>query len=152
MRRSLTLLIITLICTACSGASEDKWTKQRPPTYPVTGTVKFNGTPLEGATVVFQSNGAQTQAAVGRTDKDGNFQMRTFEEGDGAIAGEHRVTITCVKTEGPADGTNLDEADVVIKETSLIPERYADAQKSGLTATVKPDQENAVTFELEKKN
>lgn len=151
MRRSLILLLITMICTACSGASEDKWTKQRPPTYPVSGTVKFNGTPLEGATVVFQSNGTQTQAAVGRTDKDGHFQMRTFEEGDGAIAGDHRVAITCVKTEGPADGTNLDEADVVIKETSLIPTEYGNAQKSGLTATVKTDQENVVTFALEDK-
>ncbi|WP_417384272.1 carboxypeptidase regulatory-like domain-containing protein [Gimesia sp.] len=151
MRRSLILLLMTIICTACSGASEDKWTKQRPPTYPVSGTVNFNGTPLEGATVVFQSTGAQTQAAVGRTDKEGHFQMRTFEEGDGAIAGEHSVAITCVKSEGPAEGTNLDEADVVITETSLIPTVYGKAQKSGLNATVNPDQENTFIFELEDK-
>lgn len=151
MRRSLIPLLLVMICTACSGTSEDKWTKQRPPTYPVSGTVTFKGTPLEGATVVFQSNGAQTQAAVGRTDKEGHFQLRTFEEGDGAIAGEHRVAITCVQTEGPADGANLDEVDVVIKETSLIPTIYGNAQKSGLTATVNPDQENEATFELEDK-
>ncbi|HAH47458.1 hypothetical protein [Gimesia sp.] len=151
MRRSLILLLLIILCPACSGSAEDKWTKQRPPTYPASGTVKFNGSPLEGATIVFQSNGAQTQAAVGRTDKDGHFQLRTFEEGDGAIAGEHRVAITCIRTEGPAEGANLDEADVVIKETSLIPTVYGNAQKSGLTANVKPDQENDFTFELEDK-
>ncbi|WP_417390052.1 hypothetical protein [Gimesia sp.] len=151
MRRSLILLLFIILCPACSGSAEDKWTKQRPPTYPASGTVKFNGEPLEGATIVFQSNGAQTQAAVGRTDKDGHFQLRTFEEGDGAIAGEHRVAITCIRTEGPAEGANLDEADVVIKETSLIPTVYGNAQKSGLTANVNPDQENDFTFELEDK-
>ncbi|MFH1301831.1 MAG: hypothetical protein ABIK07_12290 [Planctomycetota bacterium] len=150
--RSLLFILLTAIgCTACSGTTEDKWTKDRPKTYPVTGTVTFEGKPLEGATIVFQSTGGTPQAAVGRSDKEGHFQLRTFKDGDGAIAGEHTVAITCIKTEGPPEGANLDEVNVVIKETSLIPPIYGDVNKSGLTATVKADQENQVTFDLENK-
>ena len=148
MRYLMILLLATLPLSGCSGSSEDKWTKQRPETIPAGGSVTFKGEPLEGATVVFRSNGAQPQAAVGRTDKEGKFQLRTFEDGDGAVPGEQTVTITCVKSEGPAEGTNLDEANVVIKEISLIPEKYGDPAKSGLKATVVPEQENQFTFDL----
>ncbi|QDV49426.1 carboxypeptidase regulatory-like domain-containing protein [Gimesia fumaroli] len=151
MRYLLILFLMTITSTACSGPSEDKWTKQRPQTFPASGTVTFKGAPLEGATVIFRSNSGEPQAAVGRTDQEGKFQLRTFEDGDGAIAGEHSVAITCVKTEGPPEGANLDEANVVIKETSLIPQQYGDPKKSGLTATVVPDQENQFTFELKEK-
>ncbi|WP_339735321.1 hypothetical protein [uncultured Gimesia sp.] len=151
MRNLLILLLITITSTACSSSSEDKWTKQRPQTFPASGTVTFEGQPLEGATIIFRSNSGQPQAAVGRSDQAGKFQLRTFEDGDGAIAGEHSVSITCVKTEGPPEGTNLDEANVIIKEISLIPKKYGDPKKSGLTATVGSDQENQFTFELEKK-
>tara|TARA_R110002111_G_scaffold261826_1_gene335769 strand:+ start:27062 stop:27520 length:459 start_codon:yes stop_codon:yes gene_type:complete len=151
MRNLFFILLMTIGCTACSGPTEDKWTKDRPKTYPVTGTVTFEGKPLEAATIVFQSTGGTPQAAVGRSDKEGHFQLRTFADGDGAIAGEHNVTITCIKTEGPPEGANLDEIDIVIKETSLIPKQYGDVKKSGLTATVTPDQNNQVTFDLEHK-
>ena len=153
MRRSVILcvtLLIPLTVSGCSGSSEDKWTKQRPQTYPVNGIVTFNGKPLPEATVVFHSNSGDSQAAVGRTNQAGEFQMRTFEDGDGAVAGEHHVTVTCVKTEGPPEGANLDEIQVVIKEVSLIPQKYADPTKSGLTAKVSRDQENSFTFHLDK--
>lgn len=152
MRRLLFIvLFISFGCTACSGPSEDKWTKQRPETYPVTGTVNFEGKPLEGATIVFRSNNAQPQAAVGRSNAEGQFQLRTFEDGDGAIAGEHGISITCVKTEGPPAGANLDEVNVVVKEVSLIPKQYGDFKKSGLSASVSPDKENVFIFDLKNK-
>lgn len=151
MRNLLILILITIGGTACSSSNEDKWTKQRPQTFPASGTVTLEGQPLEGATVIFRSNSEQPQAAVGRSDKAGKFELRTFEDGDGAIAGEHIVSITCVKTEGPPEGTNLDETNVVIREISLIPEKYGDPKKSGLTASVGPDQENQFTFDLKKK-
>ncbi|QDT98886.1 DUF4198 domain-containing protein [Gimesia aquarii] len=151
--RSLLIIVlfISFGCTACSGTSEDKWTKQRPETYPVTGTVNFEGKPLEGATIVFRSSSGEPQAAVGRSNAEGEFQLRTFEDGDGAIAGEHTVSITCVKTEGPPAGANLDEVDVVVKEVSLIPEKYGDFKKSGLSAKVSKENENVFNFDLENK-
>ncbi|QDU11529.1 DUF4198 domain-containing protein [Gimesia aquarii] len=152
MRCILITIVLTLFLgTACSGTTEDKWTKQRPKTYPVTGTVNFDGKPLEGATIVFRSSGGEPQAAVGRSNAEGAFQLRTFEDGDGAIAGEHSVSITCVETEGPPAGANLDEVDVVVKEVSLIPEKYGDLKKSGLSATVSPDKDNVFLFDLENK-
>lgn len=147
----LTILFISIGFTACSGTSEDKWTKQRPKTYPVAGTINFDGEPLEGATIVFRPTGEQPQAAVGRSNAEGEFQLRTFQDGDGAIAGDHSVSITCVKTEGPPAGANLDEVNVVIKEVSLIPEKYGDFKKSGLSAKVSQDEENIFTFDLENK-
>jgi hypothetical protein len=70
------------------------------PTVPVTGTVTYNGAPLEGATVSFlpkdQSEGAR--GASGTTDAQGKFKLETFLAGNkmvaGALVGEYAVTVS----------------------------------------------------------
>jgi hypothetical protein len=71
-----------------------------PTTYPVTGTVTHNGTPVEGATVAFMASGEQ-KGAVGRTDASGKYTLTTLVAGDGAMAGEYAVKIS--KYEGAAE-------------------------------------------------
>jgi len=140
-----------LFLTSCSGGSgQDKWTKSRPETSPVSGTVTYDGKPLAEATVVFSPVGEQ-QAAVGRTDARGNFRLTTFKDGDGAIPGNYKVGITCVHTEGPLPGTNLDEVIPTIKETSIIPVKYGNFEKSGLTTEVLAKKPNSFDFALSSK-
>ena len=57
-----------------------------PDTHEVTGEVTYNGQPVDGANVVFTLDGP---LASGVTDAAGKFTLRTFEDGDGAVAGTH---------------------------------------------------------------
>jgi hypothetical protein len=66
----------------------------------VRGTVTYRGKPLAGASVTFMAQGAP-RAAVGKTDEAGNFQLTTFEPGDGAVPGTHSVTVKKYTSEPP---------------------------------------------------
>ncbi len=87
MAFSRRLLMMALVCLAgCSGSGGF------PKTYPVTGTVKLNGKPIDGAMVTFQmENGKEN--AIGTTDKNGEFSLSMFRPGDGAVPGKYKVSI-----------------------------------------------------------
>jgi len=115
---------------------------RNPATVPVTGTVTFNGTPVEGANVSFF--GQQGRPAAGVSDGQGRFRLMTFAPGDGALPGEYEVVVT--KTEAPSEDPNRPYPPV----RSLLPERYGNRASSGLRASVRPDEKNDFTFELTK--
>lgn len=105
-------------------------------TYPVTGTVKFaDGTPLAGGTVEFESSDptAEHLNARGEIQADGAFRLSTYVEGDGAIEGEHRVS---VHPPQPPDSGNMSGP----PPKPILHFRYRDFNTSGLTFTVKPDK------------
>ena len=95
---------------------------------------------MEGAEVTFAPDGGAL--AMGRTDAGGKFTLRTFADGDGALAGNHRVTV--VKYVGqPATAENPYPI-----TTNALPPRYAQPDQSGLTFEVKPAGENHFRLEL----
>jgi len=136
----------------------------RPKTYPVSGTVTQGGQPVADANVTFQLKDG-SQGAVGVTDSSGNFHLTTFTAGDGAVAGEHLVTVT--KYDRPkivpqGDGSIADTGDEEpapdesdasaggdVDPKSLLPGKYANPQTSGLTATVGESGENKFDFQLD---
>jgi hypothetical protein len=67
-----------------------------PPLVPVTGQVYLNGEPLAGGQIFAQAVGRKGCNALGKTDADGRFALRTDVRGDfwpGVYVGEHRVVI-----------------------------------------------------------
>jgi hypothetical protein len=64
-------------------------------THPVKGRIILNGKPASYVLVRFSPTGTEGVEAVGRTDRDGNFELRTYsnEGNDGAATGEYKVTI-----------------------------------------------------------
>jgi hypothetical protein len=113
------------------------------PTAEVTGTVTYKGAPLENVNVVFTP--ANGRPATGTTDAEGKFSLSTFAADDGAVPGEHTVTIA----EGPTDTPPPMPGMPGYGETkSRFPARYSDPAKSGLTATVKEGEANQFKFEL----
>lgn len=125
-----------------------------PATYPVTGTVTYNGQPVEGATVAFQAADG-SHGAVGVAGADGKFEVATSAAGGGLIPGEYKVTISKYKTDSaPAqdiDGMHASPEDVgqmAVESQNSLPARYADAAESGFAATVKEDGENDFTFNM----
>jgi len=65
---------------------------------PVGGTISIDGKPLTQGKVMFapvaRGDGLEAgKAAVGIIQPDGTFKLSTYRDGDGAIVGEHWVTI-----------------------------------------------------------
>ena len=80
-----TALIAMLI--ACHGCSP----KGGMPTAPVSGTVTYQGNPVTSGTVMFVPQTGK--AATGNIGPDGHYTLTTYDEGDGAVLGTHRVEI-----------------------------------------------------------
>ena len=64
-----------------------------PSLVPVKGKVTYKGMPLTKGTIKFVPDGYGREAR-GAIQSDGSFVLTTQKEGDGAVAGEHRVAIT----------------------------------------------------------
>jgi len=130
------------LVAGCSGSAVD-----RPAPVAATGVVTHNGTPVEGALIVFQPAG-HNFAATGRTDAKGAFVLTAFEPNDGAVPGEYKVAVT--KTEVSVQGAaTSDDAPTTRSEKVLLPIKYARADGSGLVASVKEGTENKFEFKLE---
>jgi hypothetical protein len=145
---------MTLIM-GCGRRADDEWTRQRPQVYPATGVVFYEDKPVAGATVMFESTDSGAKpggglVAIGHTDSAGMFRMKTYKEYEGVVAGSHRVSVTkmdYVPAERPAGvDPNLDIPPIPV---SVLPEKYKDFAKSGLTASVTPKGPNQIRLELE---
>jgi hypothetical protein len=137
-----------MFLAGCSGS--DKWVDGRPPVYPVSGQVVYQGKPLEGASVTF-SPLEGTHGGAGQTDVEGRFSLTTFEANDGVPAGKYRVTVTkaeAIVTPHPDDPGAVNLPPLKVEQRHLIPERYSSPETSDLTAEVSESGENDFSFEL----
>ncbi len=142
MIRILSLLALVCLLCGCSGSG-------RPPTYPVTGTVLWNGKPVQGARVVFIPTGAE-ESAAGITNASGKYQLTTFVAGDGAQPGEYRVKVAKYDADEPSREEqekyiSFEEEQKMVFSTdekplppakNLLPKKYESEITSGLTHTV----------------
>lgn len=132
--------VLMITFAGCSGGS-------RPPTIPVQGKITYKGQPVTQGMVTFQAvkpaEGYPQRPATGTINPDGTYQLATFEAGDGVIPGEYKVAVVSKTGEDTLDNPNA-----VAKW--LIPEKYGTADKSGLTATISPDDSppKVIDFEL----
>lgn len=133
-------LLTSGILTACLlGCGESG-----PKVGTVTGTVKLDGDPVEGAFVTFMplfSDGTECQSAE-KTDASGAFEMQYSIDKKGVLLGEHQVTISTKDFEKQPDGSNK-----TIPEE--IPKWYY-GPDSVLRFTVE-EGENVADFDLTKK-
>ncbi len=134
-----------LLAGGCGGRAV---VEGRPPVYPASVTVLYNGQPVADATVMLRPK-AGNKPAYGRTDAEGFTELTTFEQGDGAMAGEHQVRVRKVEVKvGPAPTPEEPDRVDILSETYLVPQRYDDVETSGLTVTVDSDADNAFTLQL----
>ena len=143
------LAFVALLSIAgCSGANH-------PATAPVSGTLKYKGSPVEGATVIF-SPAAGGRPATGHTDAQGHYALSMFDENDGAVPGDYQVTVA--KSEIARPTMTDTERNTYIQDhqgvpppqapsKSLLPEKYLSVSSSDLKATVKPG-DNDIPLEL----
>ncbi len=150
-----------LLAAGCSGADGDGGKVE---VHPTSGRIVFNGKPVADAVVTFAPKGDQP-AAIGRTDASGTYKLMTYAPEDGAAVGEYKVLVAQQRAVDPvaaaprlpghdapgipADSRPGAHAQAARRKTSEsdIPESYANAETSILTATVK-EGENKFDFPL----
>jgi hypothetical protein len=121
-----------------------------PAMEPVSGVVLYQGRPLAGARVMFVAP-ESSRPAVGTTNEAGEFALTTMSEGDGAVVGEHRVTVTSFTPEAIAKLSNAQQEALgrgQKVEGSKLPTKFASYDASGLSAKVDAGGENHFKFEL----
>jgi hypothetical protein len=154
VNRWLSLALLgMLIWSGCSGGGS-----AGPKTAKATGVVTYKGQPVAEAIVVFLGDG-KTQAAQALTNDDGLFVLTTTQPGDGAVPGNHVVTVTkVVGNLAATPKTNVSMEDAVkagqaaAKESKplyLVPQKYSEASSSPLRFTVKEGEKNHFEIKLE---
>jgi hypothetical protein len=111
---------------------------------PVTGSVLFDGKPLESGTIRF--GGDQGAAGVGHI-VNGRFSLNESGSQSGVLPGKYDVLIASwIEERGSVrpDGS-------FSPGTTRIPLTYLDPEKAGLKAEVVKGQSNRFTFEVKSK-
>jgi hypothetical protein len=135
------LLIAALVAATGCGSN-------LPKTIRVSGRVTLDGQPPPGAGTIYflptaAAEGFPTRPATGDFDKDGNFQAKTFDPGDGLLPGTYTMHIECWQTPPNMEGKPV---------KSYIPSKYQSAATSGLTLEIKPNMRaQTVNFDLASK-
>jgi hypothetical protein len=144
------------LLAGCGGASTLK-------VVPVSGKITYKGKAVEGAVVTFATE-ASPRTAVGTTDSQGGFKLSTVNTNDGAVAGEHVITVFKAAPPGSAQqqmkspedymkhmqsqgGKNAKPPGADLLDKS-IPGKYANPGTSGLKRTVVAGETNDFTIDL----
>ncbi|MCA9023458.1 MAG: hypothetical protein KDA74_25085 [Planctomycetaceae bacterium] len=110
LTRTGVLLLLALWCSGCGGGRDENL----PETVAVNGIVTYQGKPVTDASIMFYPVQGR-KPATGRSDTEGKFILRTFEKDDGAIPGEHTVTVNAY--ESTPEGVSMKSA-IPIKYSS----------------------------------
>ncbi len=134
MYRSFISAALLVSLWGCGGADTGK---ALPKTVPVTGTVKLDGQPIEGAAVMFVPSGdTKGIECVGRTDSTGVYSLKQLRGADGAPLGTYKVVINrFLKNGKPVTATDGGGGGAGIIAESLPP-KYSNSTMTTLKATV----------------
>jgi hypothetical protein len=126
------------LALALAGCSVDN---NRPKLGKVSGKVTYKGKPLTAGEVLFtpaRNKGGDTgQVATGQIDSDGSYVLTTFDTGDGAVLGTHKVTVIS-REGGDMEKLNRkpDGTIAYVLPKSAIPKKYSQVDSTPLTYTV----------------
>ena len=127
---------IGYVCLAVVIATAGGCGEARLPTYPVSGQVVYaDGAALKyGGSVRFVcSEVTPPITAKGRFGADGRFVLTTFDEGDGAIAGEHKVFLIPNVADDREEGMSPADYAAALHP---VDKRFTNSEASGLKFTV----------------
>ena len=119
-----------------------------PQVYPVRGKVLFeDGAPADTGTIEFRSAESGLNARA-RIEKDGSFQLTTFEKNDGAVEGRHQAIVVqqiMVESTKPRNENALPENTPQPnkhREHRLVSRDFSRYDSSTLEFTVEPTSQN----------
>lgn len=133
--RRLTLIALAC-CLSFAGCDSGPQGPPRVDTFPITGKLTIDGNPVGNVAVKANPVGKELSAANVSsstfTDAEGNFEISTYESGDGVPEGDYTLTfmwgsrsLMTGRYEGP----------------DKLNERYLDPEASEFKVSVKPGEE-----------
>jgi|1185.fasta_scaffold37497_2 hypothetical protein len=155
-RISVSLLLLSLLPSmALVGACNRN---SRLGVAPVRGRVMYDGRAVTNATVVFSPSDNTIEKAkklrpYAYVDGQGNFEIMTYKEGDGAPPGNYRVMILIA---GAPSKSSKDRAagepEHPVSQNPNVPmaviEKYGNLETSGINVTVENGENNLAPFVL----
>jgi hypothetical protein len=146
-----TLLICSLLTLVNVGCGS-----KYPPTAPVKGKIAINGKPVTTGRISFHPVTGE-RPALANIQPDGSYSLTTFQRGDGALLGHHKVSIKSTRIENapPTPKDLKEEAELNAKGllsgkphlVFLVDKKYYDDRTTDLEAEVKPGN-NQIDFNL----
>lgn len=130
-------LLLAAMLLGCSGNAG-------PQAFPVQGTITYDGKPLSRGTIIFNPVDETLPASRGEIQADGTYVLSLSREGDGAVAGEHRVIVNS-STEVKS-GLEVNDPNYELPRP-LIPPKYSSLSTTPLSETVKAEP-NTIDIEL----
>ena len=132
------LLAAGALVAAVSGCG-----KRGPVLYPVKGVVLINGQPARDVNMMFTpvappEAGATPLSPAAVTGEDGSFRLMSFKPGDGAPAGDYRVTVIYPMNRFNKHLSGIDR----------LKGKFANPKTSRLTAKVEPKSNELPPFDL----
>lgn len=128
--RAMAVLWMVGTSTAIAGCGDNS-----PELAPVRGIVEFDGKPIAGfqhAAVAFTPQGGRPAKGT-VSSSDGSFELSTYSSGDGARIGTHAVVVSAT-----VDDPSATAEDKYPGVRSVIPEKFANRDTSGLACEVEP--------------
>lgn len=113
------ILLAALCCSVCWGC-DTAGGGARSALIPVNGKVTYKGQPVTKGRIKFEPDGFGRPAS-GHLKPDGTYSLTTEKEGDGIVAGHHRVTVSDTGIKSPRN---------------ILATKWANEAASGLTADV----------------
>ena len=151
VRLAVTLVAAIGLASLPACSQSDEWTEKRLKVFKAGGIVLLDGQPCADAVVTFFSD-TNPISATGRTNAEGKFQLTTYNDGDGAVEGAHKITV--VKREFVEEKTKYDsvnERSVALIPKELLPKKYMTPASSGITHNVAKSGSNEFKIELQSK-
>jgi hypothetical protein len=132
---------------ALAGCGSD--TSHLPATVPAAGIVTLDGKPVPNAAVSFVAE-TGTYHATALTDASGKFQLRAFQEKEGAVPGPYKVEVNQTVLGGGQDAGTDGEL-TGLQVNFGLPQKYATVSTSGLTYTIPEGGQTDIKLELTSK-
>ena len=150
MQANTVLVVAGFVAVAFIGCGDG-----HPETAPVAGKVTYKGQPVTQGTVTFYP--ADGRSSIGKIKQDGTYTMTTFAAGDGALLGEHRVTIKSTQVTAARQPASFEE-ELALGDTGdadppratviwLVPQKYSQRETTPQSATVTRG-DNRIDFAL----
>lgn len=118
----------------------------------VKGRITYKGKPVTTGEVFFTPEEAGKRGAKSVIDSSGNYVLTTYERGDGAYSGKHKVSVISQGPDKPIPPKmkgRMMEEDMQGTGDPLIPRKYFSVQTSGLGAEVVDGKSNIFDFDLQ---
>lgn len=130
------------------------------PVIPATGSVSYQGKPIEGALITFIPIDPEGRGAAAYSNDKGFFQINSQgAQTNGCLPGRYKVSISkrlavdeggeplVATTDAPSPYSTGDERPPLYK--SFLPEKYENANDSGIEIDVAKNKKNHFSFNLD---